>query len=135
MTKQPLYQAIFEALAAVANCKRAEANASQKEWLTVWRHRLNTCSECLPYGDGFDLEPLIETKLSRRGAFRIVGAFHPTDHTGCYRPWKSFIITVQPASDSGFKLTCSLRGHLRDRVMETYELALWSELDPATAAG
>jgi hypothetical protein len=32
-------------------------------------------------------------------------------------------------------LSCSLRGHLRDHVMETYELALRSELDPASAVG
>jgi hypothetical protein len=133
MRRQPLYQAIAEALEAIEYFLNAPATGSQREWLASWKRRLSNYVSCLPHGGGFGRPELVD-ELSRNGTFRIDGSCRATDSAGNSEGWRDFSLTVEPNLAAGFALRCSFRGKLGDYVCTEYEAALYEPVDPDNAA-
>ena len=122
------YQKVARTLQAIENCKRAD----NREWEIRHRATLDTMSEDLPSGAGFDSGSTLDTYASTSERLVYRTSFHHMDENGYYNGWTEHEVIVSPSLSFGFNLRVSGKNQndIKSYIAEVFREYLDTETEP-----
>lgn len=129
MSDKTLAQTLAAAIQAWKNTQTSDR--LNPVWESVWDDVIDSVTQELPQGSGFDSYPVVDRERSTGDKLVINGSYHSMDEHGGYNGWCDYTVFVRPAFDGiivtvtgGGKYHEDIGDRFYDAFSQTYNLSI-----------
>lgn len=125
--KQTLARQIATALEARENCR----TSGNWEWFNKHSKVIQTLTEALPSGSGFDNGTGIDLDASKPNRIVLYTSFHHMNDVGMYDGWTDHTVIVTPSFVHGLdlRITGRDRNDIKEYIYDAFYTALTAETE------